>query len=307
MTPSAADSSTEMATSLTPESFPFATFPQVEATSTTTPPPFSNVAAPTAVVDRPGIVFGVAGTFQLFPFFPTEIRLKIWKANLRPQMLHVIYDLKYERQVRYTWMYGRQYRVAWRFNAAPNLANRSICQESRAEADKAGYQLLRLRDNVTEVRWCNPEIDSLFLDTNARAHAPYDEEYYEPHVGNVLPPVRQPIFGLENLKSLAVGDALWTDWPFSWDNGTDASCEICLSRHDDNSKDNFKKMIAKMKGLEKLQIVRTGYGTTSGGSGGVFKFKESKDPYGLSLLRRVNEWKVEKNLNIEVEVVQLAT
>jgi hypothetical protein len=149
-----------MATFPPPEPFPFATFPQVEATSATTSPPFSNVAAPTAVVDRPDIVLGVAGTF---PFFPTEIRLKIWKANLRPQVLHVIYDLNYERKVRYAWMHGRQYRVAWHFNTAPNLANRSICQESRAEADKAGYQLLRLQDNVTEARWYNPEIDSLFL------------------------------------------------------------------------------------------------------------------------------------------------
>jgi hypothetical protein len=145
-----------------------------------------------------------------------------------------------------------------------------------------------------------------FLDTNARAHAPYGEEYYEPHIDNVLPPVRQPIFGLENLKSLAVSDALWTDWPFSWDNGTDATCGMCPGWHDDDSKDNFKKMVARMKGLEKLQIVRTGYGTTNGGTGDVLKFKESEDQYGVSLLRRVNEWKVENNLDIEVEVIQLA-
>jgi hypothetical protein len=305
MRPSATDTPAEMATPLTPQFFPFATFPQVEATSATTPP-FSTVAAPTAVVDRLDVALGVAGTFPLFPFFPTEIRLKIWKANLCPQMLHIIYDLNYESHVRKSWMNGPQYRAAWRFTTSPatNLPNRYVCQESRAEV--AGYHLLRLRNNVAEARWYNPEIDSLFFDTNARTRAPYDEEYYKPYVDNVLPPVGQPMFGLENLKALAISDALWTDWPFSWDNGTDVTCEMYPSWHDDNSKDDFKKMIAQMKGLEKLQIVRTGYGTTNGGTGGILKFKESEDRYGLSLLRRVNEWKVEKNLDLDAEVVQMA-
>jgi hypothetical protein len=220
-------------------------------------------------------------------------------------MLHIIYDLNYESHVRKGWMNGPQYRAAWRFTTSPatNLPNRYVCQKSRAEV--AGYHLLRLRNNVTEARWYNPEIDSLFFDTNARARAPYNEEYYKPYVDNVLPPVGQPMFGLENLKALAISDALWTDWPFSWDNGTDVTCEMYPGWHDDNSKNDFKKMIAQMKGLEKLQIVRTGYGTTNGGTGGILKFKESEDRYGLSLLRRVNEWKVEKNLDLDAEVVQM--
>ncbi|KAE9362933.1 hypothetical protein N431DRAFT_433186 [Stipitochalara longipes BDJ] len=181
---------------------PFTVHPQVEAL--TNPPPFSTVAAPKPIIEQSHIILGVDGTFYMFPFFPTEIRLKIWKANLRPQMLHIIYDVTLERDTRNTYMNGYQYRAAWRFNTSPamQMPNRFICQESRAEAEKAGYQLLRLRDDLTEARWYNHKIDSLFFDTNANtqaAFASWNEEHYTNYIDNVLPPVRHPIDGAAGL------------------------------------------------------------------------------------------------------------
>jgi hypothetical protein len=90
-------------------------------------------------------------------------------------------------------------------------------------------------------------------------HYDSDEDHYEPYVDNVLPPTGLPVGGnLKKLKALAVSDALWTDWPFSWDNGSMVSCEGCAGYYEDDTKEDFKKMIAKLKSLEKLQIVRTG-------------------------------------------------
>ncbi|PMD60044.1 uncharacterized protein K444DRAFT_629885 [Hyaloscypha bicolor E] len=293
------------------QSSPFAIFPQAEAV--TPPLPFSTVATPTALVERAHIVLGPHGKFPLFPFFPTEIRLKIWKANLRPQILQVIYDITLESHRRRTYMHGRQYRAAWRFMSSPaaNMPNRFICQESRAEAGKetTGYELVRLMDDAAEARWFNYDIDSVFLDTNAESHSPYDGEDYDPYVDNVLPPLGHPFLHgtrlRRNLKVLAVSDTLWTDWPFSADNGSVASCEMCPGFRWDNTKDDFKKMVEKMVCLEKLQVVRTG-NRPDGGSGGLKLGKRNEeDPYGISLLRRVNEWKEEKGLKMEVEVLEL--
>ena len=286
------------------KNFPFATHPETEAMSAialTVP----KVAPPTAVVPQGQIVLHTPGSFNRFPFFPPEIRLKVWKANLRPQTLHVIYDINLVTRERATYLRGRQYRAAWRFTCSPaaNMPNRSICQESRAEAEKQGYEVVRLKDNITEARWFNPEVDSLFLDTNARAQAPYDEGYYEHFVDNVLPPVAQPFLHKDvmcRVRVLAVSDALWTDWPFSSDNGSNVSCEMCPGFHWDNTMDDFKRSIAKMKALEKLMVVRT----NSEAMNRVISFKESQDQYGTSLLKRVNDWKVEQGLDFEVEIVQ---
>jgi hypothetical protein len=152
--------------------FPFAVYPQVEAM--TTLPPFFTIAAPKAVLDRADIALYVEGTFPLFPSFPPEIRLNIWRANLRPQMRHIIYDIGLESHERNTYLHCRQYRAAWRFNTSPatQMPNRFICQESRAEAEKAGYDLLRLRNTLSEARWYNHRTDSLFFDTTAEARHP---------------------------------------------------------------------------------------------------------------------------------------
>jgi len=295
--------------------FPFTVYPQVEAM--TTLQLFSTIAAPKAILDRAHIALDVEGTFPLFPFFPPEIHLKIWRANLRPQMLHIIYDIGLESHKRNTYLHGRQYRAAWRFNTSPatQMPNRFICQESRVEAEKAGYDLLRLRNNLTEARWYNHETDSLFFDTTAEARPSLtsweDEYYYNHYVDNVLPPVGHPIAGgsglLRNkLNVLAVSDTLWTDWPFSTDNGSDVSCEMCRGFHSDNTHDAFKRIIERMTGLQKLVVVRTG-DRSDDKKRVEFKLekRQPEDPYGMSLLGRISEWKKEKGLDIEIEVLQL--
>jgi nitrate/nitrite-specific signal transduction histidine kinase len=57
--------------------------------------------------------------------------------------------------------------------------------------------------------------------------------------------------------------------------------------------------------LERLQIVRsvTLVISDDGTVGVEFKKRESEDHYGMCLLRRLNDWKEEKALNIDVEVV----
>lgn len=119
-------------------------------------------------------------------------------------------------RTRCTYLNGGQYRATWHFiySSATNIPNRFTCQESRAEADEAGYEIVRLKDNVTQARWYNTEIDSLFLDTNARSRTPCDNDYYEPYVDNVLPPLVQPFLNkkvMNKVCTLAVSDALWTD------------------------------------------------------------------------------------------------
>jgi len=284
--------------------------------ATDIPPPFSTVAPPTAILDRAQIIEGIEETFPLFPFFPTEIRLKIWKANMRPQMLHIIYDTGVSSHVRGTYLHGRQYRATWRFTTSPatQMPNRFICQESRAETKKAGYQLMILRDNLTEARWYNHETDFLFFDTNAKARLQFtagEDDYYNQYIDNVLPPVGHPIAGgsrvLQNkINTLAVSDALWSDWPFSEDNGSEASCEMCPEFHFDYTHDDFKTMVEKMQGLQKLVIVRTG-NRSDGGKRAELKLekRQPEDQYGMSLLRRLIEWKEEKGLEIEVELMQL--
>jgi hypothetical protein len=80
---------------------------------------------------------------------------------------------------------------------------------------------------------------------------------------------------------------------------------MCPGFRWDNTKDDFKKVVEKMVCLEKLQVVRTG-NRPDGGSGGLKLGKRNEeDPYGISLLRRVNEWKEEKGLKMEVEVLEL--
>jgi hypothetical protein len=293
------------------EPLTFSASPKLETTKVLSVP-ISSYAAPTPVVKGSDLVLGVPGTFHLFPFLPTEIRHKIWKANIRPHVFQVIYDVNFETDRRDSYMHGHQYRAAWRFTTSQinNVANRAICQESRAELAKAGYELLRLSDDPTKVRWFNPEFDTLFLDTNASLDIPFDDEYYEDYeqdVDSVLPPVGEPLFpgGLQNIMHLAVNDTLWTDWPFSEDNGTDASCEYCPDFHWDDTKDDFKEMIAEMPVLENPQIVRsvTLVISDDGMAGVEFMKRGSEDQYGICLHRRLMNWKEEKGLNIEVEVV----
>ena len=197
------------------------------------------------------------------------------------------------------------------------MPNRFICQESRAEVENAGYEVLRLKIDLTEARWYNPETDFVFFDTNAEARPQFtaweDDYYYDNnYIDNVLPPVGHPIAGGSKLLGnkidiLAVSNTLWTDWPFSADNGSDASCEMCPEFRWDNTDDEFKKMIENMKGLQKLILVRTS-NRPNGREEVELKLekKQPEDPYGMSLLRRLKEWKEEKGLKIEVEVMQLS-
>ncbi|PMD13218.1 hypothetical protein NA56DRAFT_651917 [Hyaloscypha hepaticicola] len=300
-----------MARSPSLEPVPFSASPKPEAIKAL-PVYISSYAAPTPIIKRSELALDDPGTFELFPFLPTEIRHKIWKANIRPQVLQVIYDVNFETDWRDSYMHGHQYRAAWRYTTSQinNVPNRAICQESRAELAKAGYELIRLSDDPTKVRWFNPEFDTLFLDTNASVDIPFDDEDYEDYeqeVDSVLPPVEEPLFpgGMENIKHLAVNDTLWTDWPFSEDNGTDASCEYCPDFHWDDTKDDFKEMIAEMPVLENLQIVRsvTLVLSDDGLVGVEFMKRGSEDQYGICLHRRLINWKEEKGLNIEVEVV----
>jgi hypothetical protein len=168
--------------------------------------------------------------------------------------------------------------------------------------------LLRLRDDPTKARWFNPEFDTLFLDTNADVDYPFDDaEYDEQENDSALPPVGEPLFagGMENIKYLAVNDHLWTEWPLSEDNGSDASCEYCPAFQWDDTKDDFKNMISEMPVLERLQIVRsvTLVISDDGTVGVEFKKRGSEDQYGVCLLRRLNGWKEENDLSIDVEVV----
>lgn len=82
------------------------------------------------------------------------------------------------------------------------------------------------------------------------------------------------------------------------------SCEGCAGYYEDDTKEDFKKMIAKLKSLEKLQIVRTGDPPTLSRS--PLNFRRSDDQYGTALMTRVIDWLEHAGLgNIDVEVVQL--
>ncbi len=301
----------EMRKSPSLESLNISASPKLETTKALGPP-VASYAAPTPVVKRSDLALDAPDTFHLFPFLPTEIRHKIWKANIRHQVLQVIYDVHYETYRRNSYLHGHQYRAAWRFTTSKisNVANRAICQESRAELAKAGYELLRLSDDPTKVRWFNPEFDTLFLDTNAHLDVPFDNEAYEDYeqeVASVLPPMGEPLCpgGMANIRHLAVNDTLWTTWPFSEDNGSDASCEYCADFNWDDTKDDFKEMIAKMPVLESLQIERSVTLVISEDEmvGVEFTKRGSEDQYGICLHRRLMNWREEKGLNIEAEVV----
>ena len=300
----------EIARSPSLELLTFSPSPKVEPINALRVPTISSYAAPTPVIKRSDLALDGPDTFHLFPFLPTEIRHKIWKANIRPQVVQIIYDVNYETDRRNSYMHGHQYRAAWRFTDSQekNVPNRTICQESRAEVAKAGYDVIRLRDDPTQARWFNHELDTLFLDTNADVDYPFDDADYDAQESDsALPPVGKPLFagGMRNIKYLAVNDHLWTEWPFSEDNGSDASCEYCPGFHWDDSKEDFKDMISEMPVLESLQIVRsvTLVISDDGTCGVEFKKRGSEDHYGMCLLRRLNDWKEEKALNIDVEVV----
>ncbi len=278
------------------------------------PQPFLVVAAPTAIVKRSLIVPPTSAerytTFHLFPFLPTEIRLKIWKLNLRPRILHVNYDLKVAGPKRYSYMHGYQHRAEWCFENDIQVANINTCQESRAEALKSGYEPVTLRSDVTQGRWFNFDIDSMFWYTNATTPTIYenhDDERYEPYYDQALPPTHLPVRGhIEKLKVLAVSDALWTDWPFSDDNGSRVSCEMCSGYHDDTTKEDWKELIGELlKGLEKLQIVRV-QASPDDLQSATIKFKQSDDQYAASLKIGISNWAELSGLSIEVEVVELA-
>jgi hypothetical protein len=190
------------------------------------------------------------------------------------------------------------------------VPNINTCQESRAEALKTGFEFVRLRNDITKGHWFNFDTDSMFWNTNARAlnfYGYYDEADFDPCCDHaVLPPKDLPVRGrLENLKVLSVSDALWTDWPFVTDNGTDVSCEGCTGYCEDTTKEDFKKNIgASLKSLEKLQIVRVRDHPKRSPSAAI-RFKESEDQYATSLKLRVLTWLHLSGLSIDVEVVDL--
>lgn len=196
-------------------------------------------------------------TFHPFPDLPTEIRLNIWSlVEPTPFVLVACYDVV-DRKVQSLGNYGypsdpSSSRGDWVItnplrNPFVRLSTRAVCQESRSEAKKydfSAYETLRLTRNITQQSWFNFETDILFLNTNANF---YDRKAFPPGEGNPFMKFsRDDRYGhyrhrmyflndneveeiepMDKLRNLAIGRALWNDWPFIMWLGDDITGDRC--------------------------------------------------------------------------------
>jgi hypothetical protein len=100
-------------------------------------------------------------TFKDFADLAPEIRHKIWGFSLpEPQTLVLTYDV----------VRGRG---SWRITKAVKLPSiQNTCQESRFISRNHGYELLSLSTDITQRFWFNFDIDTIFLNTNAKPWYP---------------------------------------------------------------------------------------------------------------------------------------
>ena len=221
--------------------------------------PFSIIAAPTAASKsspQPTMA-NKSTTFTKFPELPTELRYKIWHFAIPdPQVLHINYDvLDLQISYRPIYCYANDFlaRGKWKIeNGITTIANLHVCQEARAETQRAigTYTPIRLAHDVTQACLFNFDTDTIFLDTNT----------YRCNGAEVLPPIfpLQPDFR-EKLRWMAVSRYLWEDWEFEDDWGSEVTCEQCLGWGIDITHVDFIEQILYHGSLEKFQVVINSY------------------------------------------------
>lgn len=142
-------------------------------------------------------------SFHQFASLPAELRLRIWAFDLpSPQTLHIYYGARYVKKEEWS-LPGWVHRRPWVFENGLKICNLEICQESRSEAVKAGYEKVRVGG---ETRWFNYDIDILFLNVNhtvlSAVHVTFEPAGFRGHY-----PIR--LGDMRRAKFLALGNNFW--------------------------------------------------------------------------------------------------
>lgn len=186
------------------------------------------VAAPTCAFKNPPppSLSDRYKTFHHFAKLPTEIRLKIWAQNLpQPQTVHLNYNIRDIPKDLYNRpdLFGN-----WQIlHGHGAVANSQICQESRAELIRGGYEFVPLASDHTAGFWFNYSTDRMFWNTNASWGSGILQDHFAKYRQHRTDPAsyeKGPVCGpsflplgdrfSNKLRHLSISTRLFAEWSF---------------------------------------------------------------------------------------------
>ncbi|KAL5324288.1 hypothetical protein ACEPPN_008833 [Leptodophora sp. 'Broadleaf-Isolate-01'] len=199
-------------------------------------------------------------TFPYFSLLPAELRTQIWDLVLAsdpPSILRVHYGTKKgqlqgaKRQddfhIRRSW----STKGTWTLTAK-TTALVSTCHESRYQAEKAGYEIVHLAQDVTQRQWFNFRNGEAWFTANPTE---YKNAWVDLDGRAISEPVGFPISRkfTDRFTAVAVDETLWLDWVSDPDRGGQLPSWSHLSY--DSLRGEFINTISKLPRPELVKLL----------------------------------------------------